>query len=92
MIHLRMSGQLLLAAAGAPRPPHTHVVLHLDGRAAQELWFVDPRTFGEMVVFDPDQRRRRAARAGPARASIRSPTVSIAADLRAACSAPRDGS
>ena len=30
MIHLRMSGQLLVVAAGAPRPPHTHVVLHLD--------------------------------------------------------------
>lgn len=53
MVHLRMSGRLLVAAAGTPRPPHTHVVLHLDGRPEQELWFVDPRTFGEMVVFDP---------------------------------------
>lgn len=53
MVHLRMSGRLLVAAAGTPRPPHTHVVLHLDGLPAQELWFVDPRTFGEMVVFDP---------------------------------------
>lgn len=53
MVHLRMSGRLLVAAADTPRPPHTHVVLHLDGTPAQELWFVDPRTFGEMVVFDP---------------------------------------
>ena len=53
MVHLRMSGRLLVAAAGTPRPPHTHVVLHLEGEPAQELWFVDPRTFGEMVVFDP---------------------------------------
>ena len=53
MVHLRMSGRLLVAAAGTDRPPHTHVVLHLAGRPAQELWFVDPRTFGEMVVFDP---------------------------------------
>ena len=52
MIHLRMSGQVLLAAAGADRPPHTHVVLHLDD--GREAWFVDPRTFGEVVVFDPD--------------------------------------
>src|SRR4029079_3778630 len=32
------------------------VVLHLDPgdqRPAEELWFVDPRTFGEVVVFDP---------------------------------------
>jgi formamidopyrimidine-DNA glycosylase len=50
MIHLRMSGQLLVAPAGAPRPAHTHVALTLDD--ANELWFVDPRTFGEMVVFD----------------------------------------
>ncbi len=52
MIHLRMSGQVLLAAAGSPRPPHTHVVMHLDD--GHEAWFVDPRTFGEVVVFDPD--------------------------------------
>lgn len=51
MIHLRMSGQVLVAPAGTQRPPHTHVVLHLDD--GNELWFVDPRTFGEVVVFDP---------------------------------------
>ena len=54
MIHLRMSGRVLLSDPGAVRPPHTHVVLHLSGEPAKELWFVDPRTFGEMVVFDPD--------------------------------------
>ncbi|HSM65987.1 MAG TPA: bifunctional DNA-formamidopyrimidine glycosylase/DNA-(apurinic or apyrimidinic site) lyase [Ilumatobacteraceae bacterium] len=53
MIHLRMSGQVLLAPTGAVRPPHTHVVLHLDD--GNEVWFVDPRTFGEVVVFDPDR-------------------------------------
>jgi formamidopyrimidine-DNA glycosylase len=53
MIHLRMSGRVLIAPAGTERPPHTHVVLHLSGVPAQEMWFVDPRTFGEMVVFDP---------------------------------------
>ena len=51
MIHLRMSGQVLSAPAGSERPPHTHVVAHLDD--GNELWFVDPRTFGEVVVFDP---------------------------------------
>ncbi|HAP77162.1 MAG TPA: DNA-formamidopyrimidine glycosylase [Acidimicrobiaceae bacterium] len=53
MVHLRMSGRLLVAAAGTPRPAHTHVVMHLSGSPRQELWFVDPRTFGEVVVFDP---------------------------------------
>ena len=52
MIHLRMSGQVLLAAGGARRPPHTHVVMELDD--GNEAWFVDPRTFGEVVVFAPD--------------------------------------
>ena len=52
MIHLRMSGQVLVAPSGTVRPPHTHVVMHLDD--GNELWFVDPRTFGEVVVFDPE--------------------------------------
>lgn len=52
MIHLRMSGQVLIAAGGTERPRHTHVALDLDD--GSELWFVDPRTFGEVVVFDPD--------------------------------------
>ena len=55
MIHLRMSGRVLVSEVGSQRPDHTHVVLHLAGAPEQELWFVDPRTFGEMVVFDPDR-------------------------------------
>lgn len=51
MIHLRMTGQLLVAPEGTHRPLHTHVVMHLDD--GNELRFVDPRTFGEVVVFDP---------------------------------------
>ena len=57
MIHLRMSGQVLIANHGAVRPAHTHVVMHLGPHGEHpphELWFVDPRTFGEVVVFDPD--------------------------------------
>ena len=53
MIHLRMTGQVLLAPRGATPPTHTHVVLELDD--GHDLWFVDPRTFGEVVVFDPDR-------------------------------------
>jgi formamidopyrimidine-DNA glycosylase len=58
MIHLRMSGRVLIAESGAKRLPHTHVVLHLEALGEEppcELWFVDPRTFGEVVVFDPDR-------------------------------------
>jgi formamidopyrimidine-DNA glycosylase len=53
MIHLRMSGRVLLHDATEPRPPHTHVAATLSGEPATELRFVDPRTFGEVVVFDP---------------------------------------
>jgi formamidopyrimidine-DNA glycosylase len=51
MIHLRMSGQVLVAPLGTERPAHTHVAVTLSN--GFEWWFVDPRTFGEVVVFDP---------------------------------------
>lgn len=48
VIHLRMSGRLLLTVPDRPLARHTHAVLGLsDGR---ELRFVDPRTFGELFV------------------------------------------
>lgn len=55
MIHLRMSGRVLTCNAGDEHPPHAHVVLHLtDARGVRtEMLFVDPRTFGEVVVYDP---------------------------------------
>lgn len=57
MIHLRMSGRVLIVPAGERRPPHTHVVMPLDARDGrpEEMLFVDPRTFGEVVVYDPAQ-------------------------------------
>lgn len=71
MIHLRMSGRVLIAEPGAPRPPHTHVVAHLSRTADAppiEMWFVDPRTFGEVLVFDPERAAMQVpelARLGP---------------------------
>jgi formamidopyrimidine-DNA glycosylase len=55
MIHLRMSGRVLVCDVGGEHPPHTHVVLRLVGADSEvsELLFVDPRTFGEVVVYDP---------------------------------------
>ncbi len=69
-IHLRMSGQLLVAPPGAPHPDrHVHATLHLSPRiswvgqdtpdettqfragTAVEVWFRDPRTFGELRVL-----------------------------------------
>jgi formamidopyrimidine-DNA glycosylase len=51
VVHLRMSGQLLAAGAGDPRPAHTHAVFAFRG--AGELRFVDPRTFGELFLAGP---------------------------------------
>ncbi|MEY4401817.1 MAG: formamidopyrimidine-DNA glycosylase/DNA-(apurinic or apyrimidinic site) lyase [Actinomycetota bacterium] len=71
MMHLRMSGRVLIVAPGTPRPPHTHVVMHLspdEQNMRHEMWFVDPRTFGEVVVFDAADESRVApelARLGP---------------------------
>lgn len=55
LIHLRMSGQLLWLPGGplaTGRPKHTHVAFPFtDG---SELQFVDPRTFGEVIVVPPE--------------------------------------
>lgn len=64
VVHLRMSGQLLIASPELPAARHTHACLRLsDG---QELRFIDQRTFGymttETLVRDPH-----AAPTGPAR-------------------------
>ncbi len=48
LIHLGMSGRLLVADPAVPLPPHTHAVLTLSG--GRELRFVDPRRFGRLSV------------------------------------------
>lgn len=71
MIHLRMSGRVLFAPSGSDRPAHTHVVLHLAPLGDEdpcEMRFVDPRTFGEVLVFDPafvDEQVPELSRLGP---------------------------
>src|ERR1700726_1614042 len=48
LVHLGMTGRLLVADAEVPKPLHTHAVLTLeDGR---EVRFVDPRRFGRLSV------------------------------------------
>ncbi len=64
MIHLGMSGRLLLCGAAEPQPDHTHLVLTLsDGR---ELRFVDPRRFGLAAWLEPGEKRstRRSTHSG----------------------------
>lgn len=49
LVHLGMTGRLLVSVPEVPLPPHTHAVLTLgDGR---EIRFVDPRRFGRLSVM-----------------------------------------
>jgi formamidopyrimidine-DNA glycosylase len=48
LIHLGMTGRLLVSAPSVPLPPHTHAVLTLS--SGNELRFVDARRFGRLSV------------------------------------------
>jgi formamidopyrimidine-DNA glycosylase len=52
LVHLRMSGRLLLGRPEEPAPVHLRAVLRLDD--GRDLRFVDPRKFGRLwLVQDP---------------------------------------
>ncbi len=48
LVHLGMTGRLLVSQPEVPLPPHTHAVLSLAD--TRELRFVDPRRFGRLSV------------------------------------------
>ena len=48
LVHLGMTGRLLVSSPGVPLPLHTHAVLSLSG--GNELRFVDARRFGRLSV------------------------------------------
>jgi formamidopyrimidine-DNA glycosylase len=48
LVHLGMTGRLLVSEPEVPTPPHTHAVLSLSG--GKELRFVDARRFGRLSV------------------------------------------
>ena len=51
--HLGMSGRISLAAPGDEEAPHTNVVVRTTGGV--EMRMVDPRTFGFVAVYTPDE-------------------------------------
>lgn len=51
LIHLGMTGRLLLIPAPSPPMPHAHLTFHLAG--GQDLVFQDVRRFGQALVFTP---------------------------------------
>ena len=53
VLHLGMSGRMQIAVPGEPEAPHTNALLATH--AGVELRFVDPRTFGFIAVFTPEE-------------------------------------
>jgi formamidopyrimidine-DNA glycosylase len=60
IVHLGMTGRLLVTTPDCPVPPHTHA--RLDLASGRELRFVDPRRFGRLEFLDL---RQKAAFQGP---------------------------
>lgn len=56
LLHLGMSGRLLLREPGATRLPHTHLVLDLGRKVGLHL--VDPRRFGFVDWLEPGEENR----------------------------------
>jgi formamidopyrimidine-DNA glycosylase len=55
IVHLGMTGRLLIAAPEIPVAKHTHAVLKLA--SGRELRFVDPRRFGRLAVVRIESKR-----------------------------------
>lgn len=53
VMHLGMSGRMEIADPGSPERPHTNFLVETD--EGREVRFVDPRTFGFVAVFTPDE-------------------------------------
>jgi len=55
ILHLGMSGRLMIVDRGEPLEPHTNFRATID--SGVDLRFVDPRTFGFVGVFDREELR-----------------------------------
>jgi len=60
IVHLGMTGRLLVADPATPLPPHTHAVLQL--KSGRELRFVDPRRFGRMALHGVSPKKTKPKR------------------------------
>ena len=85
VLHLGMTGSLLLVPRGSERPRHAHILYRLeDGR---DLLFVDPRTFGETALLRAGDRSplRGLQRMGPEPLSREFSAAALRSALRGAC-------
>jgi formamidopyrimidine-DNA glycosylase len=60
IVHLGMTGRLLVADPATPIPRHTHGILHLA--SGRELRFIDPRRFGRMAIHGASPKEKDAKR------------------------------
>ena len=60
IVHLGMTGRLLVADPATPVPAHTHGILLLA--SGRELRFVDPRRFGRMALHGVSNKKAEPAR------------------------------
>ncbi|RMF81326.1 MAG: bifunctional DNA-formamidopyrimidine glycosylase/DNA-(apurinic or apyrimidinic site) lyase [Nitrospirae bacterium] len=63
LVHLGMSGRLLVEPASAPWRPHDRLRLHLEG--GDRLVYHDPRRFGRVVALAPGEGHPLLAGLGP---------------------------
>lgn len=72
LIHLGMTGRLLVSPPETPIPLHTHAVLSLSG--GRELRFVDARRFGRLSVIECTAEEANLTYTGPGREPL---TISL---------------
>jgi formamidopyrimidine-DNA glycosylase len=62
LIHLGMTGQIVISAAAAPIVPHTHVFFALDD--GREMRYTDIRRFGQMRILTEETRASELGKLG----------------------------
>ena len=62
LMHLGMTGQIVVTAAEAPVPPHTHMFIALDD--GRELRYTDIRRFGRIRILLDGEREALLGRLG----------------------------
>jgi formamidopyrimidine-DNA glycosylase len=72
LIHLGMTGRLLVSTSEMPIPAHTHAILSLSG--GRELRFVDARRFGRLSVVEGSAEGTHHPYIGPGREPL---TISL---------------
>jgi formamidopyrimidine-DNA glycosylase len=80
LIHLGMTGRLLVSTPDTPVPPHTHAILTLSG--GKELRFVDARRFGRLSIHSEPATSAQSTYTGPGKEPLQIPLEEFIALFR----------